>query len=62
MGLASLAADAVPTKAFTPHDPLVELLRVALSKDVIFIMSNPGSVYRFYILAFIVEFYECIFF
>jgi len=43
MGLASLASDSVPTTTFTPQEPLVELLRVSLSKDVALVMSSPGS-------------------
>ena len=33
MGIASISIDSVPSASFTPQEPLVELLRVCLSKN-----------------------------
>ena len=41
MGVASLSSESVPTRTLTPQEPLVETLRVALSKDVILVLTNP---------------------
>ena len=41
MGVASLSSEAVPTRTLTPQEPLVETLRVALSKNVILVLTNP---------------------
>ena len=41
MGVASLSAESVPTRTLTPQEPLVETLRVALSKDVILVLTQP---------------------
>ena len=41
MGVASLSSEAVPTRTLTPQEPLVETLRVALSKDAILVLTNP---------------------
>ena len=34
MGVASISIDSVPSASFTPQEPLVELLRICLSKNV----------------------------
>lgn len=41
MGVASLSSEAVPTRTLTPQEPLVETLRVALSRDVTLVLTNP---------------------
>ena len=41
MGLASLSSEAVPSQVFTPQDPLVESLRIALSRNCTFVLSKP---------------------
>jgi hypothetical protein len=41
MVFASLPSDSVPTSTFTPQEPLVELLRVSLSKDAVLVMAAP---------------------
>lgn len=41
MGVASLSSEAVPSRTLTPQEPLVETLRVALSTDVILVLTQP---------------------
>lgn len=35
MGVASISVDSVPTRTFTPQEPLVELLRICLEKNTV---------------------------
>ena len=41
MGVASISIDSVPSASFTPQEPLVELLRVCLSKNVSPFLAEP---------------------
>ena len=41
MGLASLSYDAVPSQTLTPQEPLVESLRIALSSNATFVLTQP---------------------